>query len=414
MHEDAAMHYSERRDAVVQLTTGPVSAYPAVLRALSRPVTYDGDPVFQRAYERVIDKLQAAFRSRDRPVILPGEPVLGLEAAAASLIGRDDVVLNLASGVYGKGYAGWARRYAREVIELDVPFDEAISPEQVADALRRRPDISVVAVCHHDTPSGTLNPVDAIGRLVAHHGGYLIVDAVSSFGGMDVHPDGCRADLFVTGANKCLGCPPALTLLGVSARAWSRMAANPGAPRASALSLLDWQEAWQPGRPFPSTPFVAEVHGLEAALDGYLEEGAEEVWARHALTAAACRAGMVAMGLRLWPATEEIASPTATAVRTPEGLDEAQVRATARGLYGVVLSGGRGATAGKLTRVGHMGPSAQPLFAVLAVAALGGALQALGHPADVGSGTAAALAVINRSAGMPMTTGGAASAQMAI
>ena len=389
------MQYSDRQEPVLILTTGPVQAYPAVLRALATPVSYDSDPAFRQRYAAVLERARLALRSRTVPVILQGEPVLALEAAAASMIGAGDVVLNLASGVYGKGFAGWARRYAREVIELEVPFNEAIAPDAVAAMLRARPEVTVVSVCHHDTPSGTLNPVDAIGAIVAAHGGYLLVDAVSSFGGMDVHPDACAADVFVTGGNKCLGCPPGLSLVGVSERAWAKMARNPDAPRASALSLLDWKDAGQPGHGFPSTPLIAEINGLAAALDLYLDEGPENVWARHALTAAACRAGVVALGLELWPAQEEIAAPTATVVRVPVGLDEAQLRAAVRRLYGVVLSGGRGATAGLVTRIGHMGPSAQPIYATIAVAALGGALRALGSPVDIGAGVAATLSVID-------------------
>ena len=393
-----AMPDAPQQDAVFTLTTGPVTAYPAVLQGLARPVSYDTDPTFQATYARVSEKARAALRCSGMPVILQGEPVLGLEAAAASLIGRDDVVLNLVSGVYGRGFAGWARRFGREVIEVEVPFDQAIDPAAVAEALRRRPEVTVVSLCHHDTPSGTLNPAAEIGRVVAAHGACLLIDAVSSFGGMDVGPETCHADIFVAGASKCLGCPPGLSLLGVSEKGWAKMAANPHAPHASVLSVLDWKEAWRPDRPFPFTPSIAEINGLEIALDLYLAEGPERVWARHELTARACRAGVKAMGLALWASSEAIASPTATAVRAPEGLDEATVRAIARERYGVVLSGGRGATLGRLTRIGHMGPTAHPLYAIIAVSALGGAVAALGHPVDIGAGVAAALAVIDAAA----------------
>jgi pyridoxamine--pyruvate transaminase len=101
------------------------------------------------------------------------------------------------------------------------------------------------------------------------------------------------------------------------------------------------------------------------------------------------------MGLRIWPAEERFASPTTTAVRTPDGIDEAQLRAEIRSRYGVVLSSGRGETLGRLTRIGHMGPTAQPLYAVVALAALGGALGVLGHRVDTGAGIAAAIAAID-------------------
>jgi len=383
------------QEPIFTLTTGPVDAYSQVLRGLSRPVLYDYDPAFLGFYERVTEKLRSALRTQHMPVILQGEPVLGLEAGAASLIARGDVVLNLVSGVYGAGFGFWAKRYCAELLEIRVPFDEVIDPGRVAAMLKARPDIRIVAVCHHDTPSGTINPVAEIGRIVAAHGAYLLVDAVSSFGGMDVGPDTCQADLFVTGPNKCLGCPPGLTLLGVTPRAWEKMKSNPHAPRDSFLSILDWQDAWRRDRPFPFTPSVAEINALDAALDLYLMEGPERVWARHALTAAACRAGVLAMGLRLWPADERTASPTATAVRIPATIDDTALRAAARARYGVVFSSGRGETQGKLLRIGHMGPTARPMYAVVALTALGGALRALGHPLEVAAGMAAALAVID-------------------
>jgi pyridoxamine--pyruvate transaminase len=389
------MSITPDQEPIFTLTTGPVDAYPQVLRGLSRPVLYDYDPAFLSFYERVVEKLRTAFRTQHTPVILQGEPVLGLEAGAASLIARDDVVLNLVSGVYGAGFGYWAKRYCAELLELRVPFDQVIDPARVAALLKARPEIRVVAVCHHDTPSGTINPVAEIGRIVAAHGGYLLVDAVSSFGGMDVDPDTCQADLFVTGPNKCLGCPPGLTLLGVTPRAWQKMKDNPQAPRDSILSILDWELAARRDRPFPFTPSVSEINGLDAALDLYLSEGPEQVWARHALTAAACRAGVLAMSLSLWPADERTASPTATAVRIPGTVEDAALRAAARARYGVVFSSGRGETLGKLVRIGHMGPTARPMYAVVAVTALGGALRALGHPVDVAAGVDAALAVID-------------------
>src|SRR6202030_413613 len=315
------------QEPIFTLTTGPVDAYPEVLQGLSKPVLYDYDPAFLGFYERVTEKLRSALRTQHMPVILQGEPVLGLEAGAASLIARSDVVLNLVSGVYGEGFGYWAKRYCAELLEIRVPFDEVIDPGRVAAMLKARSDIRVVAVCHHDTPSGTINPVTEIGRIVAAHGAYLLVDAVSSFGGMDVGPDTCQADLFVTGPNKCLGCPPGLSLVGVTPRAWQKMRDNPDAPRDSILSILDWEQAWRRDRPFPFTPSGSEINCLDAALDLYLTEGPEKVWARHAPAAEACRAGVLTMGLRLWPADPATASPTTTAVRIPGTVEDAALRA---------------------------------------------------------------------------------------
>src|SRR5262245_12716519 len=174
------------REPVITLSAGPVAAYPQVLLGMARPVHYDFDPYFQEFYEQVVSKLNRALKTREPTLLLHCEPAVGLEAAAASLIGPEDVVLNLASGVYGKGFGYWSARYHKEMVEIEVPYNEAIDPASVADAFRKRPDIRIVSVVHHDTPSGTPNPVAEIGKLVPAHDALPLVDAGSSFGLTDV------------------------------------------------------------------------------------------------------------------------------------------------------------------------------------------------------------------------------------
>ena len=381
--------------ALFTLTTGPVNCYPEVLSAIAKPVLYDYDPAFLAFYEATVLKLQKALRIQTVPVILQGEPVLGLEAAAASLVAPGDVVLNLVSGVYGAGYGEWLKPRAGSFHEIRVAYDEVIDPAAVAAFLDAHPEVTLVAICHHDTPSGTLNPIEEIGRVVRAHGALYVVDSVSAWAGVEMDLDAVGADLLVTGPNKCLGCPPALSILAVSDRAWAKMEANPAAPRASMLSILDWKEAWRKENPFPFTPSVAEINALDAGLDRYLGEGPEAVWARHATTAAAMRAGVLAMGLELWAARPAIASPTCTAVKLPAGVEETALRTLMKRRYGVVISSGRAETFNRLVRIGHMGPTAYPLYAVLALTALGGAMAELtGRAIDIGAGVAAAEAVI--------------------
>ena len=235
--------YPASRDPAFNLTGGPAGATPATLAALGRPVLHHLDPAFGALYQRTAELLQQAFGTRESPVILPGEAVVGLEAAAASLIGPEDIVLNLVSGIYGRGYGAWAGRYAREVIEIEVPYDSAVPASAVADAMRVRPDITMVSVVHCETPTGTVNDLGAISAVAAEHDALLIVDAVSSFGGIRCDFTSWRAGLVVTAPQKCLGGTPGLSLLHVSEAAWARMEANPAAPRGSALSILDWRDA---------------------------------------------------------------------------------------------------------------------------------------------------------------------------
>lgn len=385
-------------EPVITLSAGPVGVYPRVLRAMSMPVQYDFDPYFQQFYEEVGKKVSRALRIDDPPLILQCEPAPGIEASAASLISKDDVVLNLVSGVYGKGFGYWSDRYNKELIEIEVPYNAAIDPQQVEDAFRQRPDISIVSAVHHDTPSGTINPLREIGEIVRRNDGLLIVDAVSSWGGMDIHPGDCHADIFITGPSKCLGGAPGLTIIAVSDRAWAHIEANPDAPFASILSLKDWRYACDRDQAFPFTPSVSEINGLDAAVVNYLEEGPENVWARHSLTAKACRAGIRAMGCELWAESESIASDTTTAVSVAAGVEDEQLRMAVRRIFGVVFSSGRGETNGKLIRIGHMGQVAQPIYSLVAITALGGALNHLGVKVDTNSGIDAAMSVITADA----------------
>jgi pyridoxamine---pyruvate transaminase len=379
-------------EPVFSQTSGPAGATPDTLAALGRPVLHQSDPAFVELYADTVELLRGAFGTSQAPVILHGEAVLGLEAAAASLIRRDDVVLNLVSGVYGKGYGYWARRYAKEVVEVEVPYDGAVPADSVRKALEHRPDVSVVSVVHCETPSGTMNDLDAIGPVVAGHGALLIVDAVSSFGGMACDFAAWGADLVVVGPQKCLGGPAGLSLLHVSDAAWEHMAANPDAPRASVLSILDWKDAYLVDRPFPFTPSVSDVYGLHACLGQYLAEGPAAVQRRHASAARSVRAGAEALGLALWAADRSICSDTVTAVKVPPPLNEREVTARARAESGVMLSGSQGDLAGRVLLIGHMGPAAYPLSPVIALTALGRALRGLGGTADVGAAVEAALA----------------------
>jgi pyridoxamine---pyruvate transaminase len=386
--------YPATGDPAFNLTSGPAGATAATLAALGRPILHHLDPAFGALYQRTVDLLRQAFGTRESPVILQGEAVVGLEAAAASLIGPGDVVLNLVSGMYGRGYGEWVRRYAREVIEIEVPYDSSVPAASVAEALRARPDITVVSVVHCETPCGTVSDLDAISAVVAGHGALLIVDAVSTFGGIRCDFTAWQADLVVTAPQKCLGGPPGLSLLHVSEAAWAHMAANPAAPRGSVLSILDWRDAHLASRPFPFTPSVTDIYGLHACLEQYLHEGAEAVRRRHQAAARAARAGAEALGLALWARDPAIRSDTITAVRVPAGIDEREVRAHARAQSGVMLSGGQGDLAGTVLQIGHMGPGAYPLSPVIAVTALGRALRALGASADIGAAVEAAVSAL--------------------
>jgi pyridoxamine---pyruvate transaminase len=375
---------------VFTLATGPVGSTPTTQAALAQPVLHHTDPAFRALYAETVTLLREAFGTSVDPVIFPGEAVVGIEAAAAALIGPDDVVLNVVSGIYGRAFGQLAARFAREVIEVETGYNASIAPAAVSDVLARRGDVTIVSAVHCETPSGTMNDLDAISEITARSGALLIVDAVSSFGGMRTDFENWPG-IAITAPQKCLGGTPGLSLLHVSDDAWRHIAANPNAPRGSALSILDWRDAHRPDRAFPFTPSVSEIYGLRSCLLQFLAEGPENVAARHRRAAQAVRAGARALGLNLWAAEDAIRSDTVTAIEMPDGVDEAEVRTMARAESGVMLAGGQGALRGRVLQIGHMGPAAYPMSPVIGLTALGHALRRLGAKADVGAAVEAAL-----------------------
>lgn len=387
------------RDPDFTLSAGPVAASPRVLAALGSPLVYHYDPAFLARFRATEEKLQQVFRTSNDILLMQGEAVLGLEAAARGLVRPGTQVLNLVQGVFGKGMGYWLKDFGAELHELEVPYNQAVDPGAVEAYLDQNPGIELVTIVHSETPSGTFCDVAAIGPIAHERGVLTLIDCVSSLGGMRLDTDDWQLDVCVAGAQKCLGGPPGMTLMSVSERAWERIAANPAAPRASYLSMLDWKEQWLEGDKFPFTPSVSDLHGVEAAVDELLEEGLDTSIERHARTAAACRAGVRAAGLDLWARSDEIAADCVTAIAVPDGLNDTQVRAHCRDRYGVMISAGQGA--GNLVRIGHMGISARGLYPVVGLAALGQTLLDLGARVDVGAGVEAALAEISQATPAP-------------
>lgn len=380
---------------IMTLSGGPVELTERTLRDQSRPVLYHYDPAFIELYERTCRLLQQVFQTRYDVVIMQGEAILGLEAAAACLISPGDKVLNLVSGVFGKWYQLFIEKYGGETVELAVSYNEAIDPAEVRRVLARNPDIKFLSVVHSETPSATVNPVREIGQIAREFGVLTIVDTVSGLGGELFSPEEWGIDVAVGGPQKCLGGSPGLSLMSISPAAWQAMEQKQPAPvRGSFMSILDWKDTWLEKRVFPYTPSVSLIYALESVLTQVLEEGLEHFAARHALIARACRAGVKALGLELWAAREEIAGVAVTGVKLPAGIEDKKLRNHMRDRYGVMISGGYGELSGRLFRLGHMGKAAHPTYLAAQLAILERSLADLGRPVEFGAGVGAAMAAL--------------------
>ncbi|MEZ4565381.1 MAG: hypothetical protein R2853_21905 [Thermomicrobiales bacterium] len=142
----------------LNLAAGPVQVMDQTLRDAARPVLYHYDPAFLDLFAHTNDLLKQVFRTEYDVVIMQGEAILGLEAAAAGLLSPGDKVLNLVSGVFGKWFEDFIHKYGGETIELAVPYNDAIDPEDVRKVLNANPGIKFLSVVHSETPSGTQNP----------------------------------------------------------------------------------------------------------------------------------------------------------------------------------------------------------------------------------------------------------------
>lgn len=377
------------------LTAGPTMASPRVLSAMGSPIIFDYDPVFLERFRETETLLAEVYRTSNDVVLMQGEAVLGLEAVARSLVRPGMRCLNLVSGVYASWFGDWLREYGAEVDEVRVPYDEAIDPAAVQQALASHgPEL--VCLVHSETPSGIENPLAEIGPLAHAHRALMLADVVSSLGGTELLVDDWHVDIAVAGPQKCLAGPPGMSLIAVSPRAWEAMESNPAAPRGSFLSLLDWKHRWIDGgrAAFPYTPSVADVAGVHAALRELLDTGLDATIACHARAARACRAGVRALGLELWPRRESNAANCVTAVRMPAGVAVPALLGHVRERYGVMLSGGYGELKEKLIRLGHMGPASRSLYPLVAVSALGRGLADLGVSVDLGAGAQAVMEVL--------------------
>jgi pyridoxamine--pyruvate transaminase len=378
----------------MNLAAGPVEVPERTRRDLAKPVLYHYDPAFKEQFAHTSDLLKQVFRTEYDVVIMQAEAILGLEAAAASLIQPGDKVLNLVSGVFGKWFQLFIDKFGGETIEVAIGYDDAIDPEDVRRALNANPGVKYLSVVHSETPSGTHNPVREIGAVAKEFGVLTMVDTVSGLGGELLGPEEWNMDVAIAGPQKCLGGTPGLSLMSISPAAWEAMEKHKNPLRGSFLSILDWKEAWLENNRFPYTPSVSEMYALESTLTQTLEEGVERMVYRHQTTAKACREGVKALGLELWPVREEIAASCVTAVKMPDGLTDEQIRGTMRNRYGVMISPGYGDLHGKLIRLGHMGMAAHPTMLASQLAIFERSLKDVGYPVQLGAGVGAAMEAI--------------------
>lgn len=353
------------------MVPGPTTVPSEVLAAYQ--VDYgsaDVEEEFFALYERVENQLRRILLTENQMAIMTGEGMVALWGGLKSCLRPGDRVLAVASGMFGYGVADMARSIGAEVEVVGFDYDAIADPTVVEEAIARFQPKMVTAV-HCETPSGTLNPIDAIGQVVARHDVPLFyVDAVSSAAGAPLRTDEWHIDLCLVGSQKCLSAPPSMAILGVSPRAWSII---DSVEYQGYDALLPFRDAIQ-NRCFPYTPYWAGLATLEVACARILDEGLDAVLDRHRRVAARCRQGLKGLGLDLYPKEEDYCSPTVTAVKVPEGIAWRELDRRLR-QRGVVLGGNFGPLEGKVFRLGHMGSQADESLIDQSLGALAEALR---------------------------------------
>lgn len=348
------------------MTPGPTQVRENVRLARSLECTNpDLDEEFVEFYKETCLLISKLLHTDNETFILDGEGILGLEAACASLTEPGDKVLVLDNGVYGKGFADFVTMYGGQVTYFTTPYDEAIPVDKLRAFLEKNHDFKYATMVHCDTPSGMLNPVEALSKLLHEYNIMTVVDSVSAMFGEPLNVDEGQIDIVCGGSQKALSAPPGLTFVTVSEAAMKAME-NRKYPIASFYANIlvfknYYEEKW-----FPYTMPISDIYGLRQALENLKAD--DTVYERHARLAQLVRDELKAMGLKLYGKNGY--SNTVSVFTVPEGFTADAILKEFRQKYGIMIAGSFDQFAGELLRIGHMGENANEVDVRATLAAL--------------------------------------------
>ena len=379
---------------------GPSDVPSRVLAALARPTVGHLDPSFIRMMEELKDLLRYAFQTRNEvtfPVSGPGSA--GMEICFANLVEPADRVVVCRNGVFGGRMIENVERFGGTAVVVDDEWGRPVDPQKLEDALARHPDARIVAFVHAETSTGARSDAAELARIARERGCLVIMDAVTSLGGIPVKVDEWGIDACYAGTQKCLSCVPGLSPVTFGERALAKVKARKAKVCSwfLDLNLLLGYWAGEGRRTYHHTAPVNALYALHEALLMLREEGLENAWARHLRHHEALRAGLEALGLG-FVVDEPYRLPQLNAVTVPEGVDEAAVRRRLLEDYGLEIGAGLGAFAGRVWRIGLMGHSARARNVLVCLGALEAVLADMGVPVENGSAVGAARRVYARNA----------------
>ncbi|NDK15945.1 MAG: alanine--glyoxylate aminotransferase family protein [Armatimonadetes bacterium] len=349
---------------------GPSDVHPRVLEAMARPTVGHLDPQFLGVLNDIRERLQAVFQTKNELTLaVSGTGSAGMETCVVNLIEPGDKMLVCIAGVFGQRMTDVARRAGATVTTIDVPWGQVFTAEQVQAAISQSGPFKVVGIVNAETSTGAAQPIPEISKVVHDAGSLLLVDTVTSLGGMEVDVDGWQIDACYSGTQKCLSCPPGLSPVTFSPAAVAAMDARQTKVQSWYLDMSLVRQYWGTERLYHHTAPINMNYALHEALRLVLDEGLQARWQRHARVHESLKSELESLGLR-YLADPAHQLPMLNAVATPEGVDEGAVRKRLLDEYDLEIGGGLGEHKGKAWRIGLMGESATPRHVEALVSAL--------------------------------------------
>ncbi|WKZ37889.1 MAG: alanine--glyoxylate aminotransferase family protein [Anaerolineales bacterium] len=353
----------------ILLGPGPSMVSSRVLRAMAHPLLGHLDPKFIELMKEVQELLRYTFQTTNGMTLpVSGTGSAGMEATVANLLEPGDSILIAVNGYFGERLVDMAGRYGATVHRLDKPWGEAATPEEVNAALKAHP-AKVVAVVHAETSTGAMTPLEGMAEVVHKHGALLLVDCVTSLGGIPLKIDDWGIDIAYSGTQKCLSCPPGLSPVTVGPRAREAFHHRKTKVANWYLDLTMLDQYWGDDRTYHHTAPISMNFALREALRLVQEEGLEARHQRHCENSRLLWDGLEELDLRLI-VPEQHRLPTLTTVAIPDGVNDAEIRKRLLEEYNIEIAGGLGAFKGKAWRIGLMGHSSRKENVTLLLSAL--------------------------------------------
>ena len=348
----------------ILLGPGPANVDPRVLSAMSVPPVGHLDPTYLKVMDEIQDLLRYAWQTENEMTLaVAGTGTAAMEATLANVVEPDDIVLIGVKGYFGDRLVDMAGRYGAKVSKMTKTWGEAFTYEEIKTGIEtHRPKI--LALVHAETSTGVRQPLEGVAELCQQYDCLLLVDTVTSLGGVPLYIDQWGIDLAYSCSQKGLGSPPGSSPFTMSPRAVEKLKKRPHAVPNWYLDMSLLAKYWGEERKYHHTAPINMNYALRECLRIVAEEGLQERWDRHQRNAEMLWEGLADLKLECH-VDREIRLSTLTTVRIPDGVDGKAITKQLLNEYNIEIAGGLGELGGKVWRIGLMGYNSRPENVIL-------------------------------------------------